>query len=244
MKHFNHILYITLAVLLCNAIVACKSSNDIKGTFSLSCGNVLSLVEGENEIIKVNGADVFTIDTDNDNAACVKNDNNTITVTGVKLGDCVLTVIRDDGEKRTCKIIIEKSIAQKDFEIISTPRVENWMPETVNTETTPALQVTFEKGIDAAGRRIEGMTTLGFYFTDTYASYTTEKGAYCRLSAQSDFTQRGILPNGMVAIYTPGQAVQHYMCEKVEIVNILNNRLWIIASMPGRPDLRIVTEAF
>ncbi|MBR6757786.1 MAG: hypothetical protein IKM35_04865 [Bacteroidaceae bacterium] len=244
MKSITHILYVILVALWCSATVACRPDNDTKGTFTLSCGNNLNMVEGENEIIMVNGADVFTISTDNDKAKCVKNDNNTITVTAMKLGDCTLTISRNDGEKLTCTITIGKSVAQKDFEIISKPRVENWMPETVYTATTPALQVTFETGIDAAGRRIEGTTTLGFYFTDVYASYTTEAGAYCRLSAKSDFTQRGTLSDGMVAIYTPGQPVKHYMCEKVEIVNILNDQLWIVASIPGRPDLRIVTEVF
>lgn len=236
MNKMIRIVYMGVFISLLSAMIACNPSDEGKGKFSLSCGSALNLIEGATEIITVNGADEFTITTDNNNAQCIRNDNNTITVTGVKVGKCTLTVTHSNNTKLTCAITISKSSAQMDFEIIPTPRVENWLSETLYTETTPALQVTREVGINAAGHYVEETTTYGFYFTET--------GAYCRVSAQSDFTQRGIQPNGMVAIYTPGQEVEYYLCEKLEIVNILNGKLWIVASMTSRPDIRIVTEIF
>ena len=80
------------------------------------------------------------------------------------------------------------------------------------------------------------MSTYGFYFIET--------GAYCRISARGDFTSRGIQPDGMVAIFTHGEPIRYYLCDKVDVVNILNGKVWIIASMPQHPDLRVVTETF
>ena len=54
------------------------------------------------------------IETDNSNALCTK-DGNHITVKGVKLGSCILTVTAENGEQATCTITVEKSAAQKDF---------------------------------------------------------------------------------------------------------------------------------
>ena len=236
MKSISNIIYTTIVVLLIGMTVACKPDGDTGGKFSLSCGDKLTLIEGETEIASVQGVEQFVVYTDNDCVAWVVNDNNTIAITAVKVGSCVLTVTRNDGEQLSCAITVTKSAAQKDFEIISTPRVENWLPQTVNTETTAGLQVTFESGIDAAGRKIEGMSTYGFYFTET--------GAFCRISARGNFTSRGIQSDGMVAMFTPGEPICYYLCDKVDVVNILNGKVWIVASMPQHPDLRVVTETF
>lgn len=230
-RHF----YVAIVMLLSSVTVACIE-DDRDGEFSLSCGDKLTIVEGETELVSVRGTDAFTITTDNDRVSYVVNENNTIVITGVKVGDCLMTVKPSDGEQLTCTITVLRSAAQKDFEIISIPRVENWLSETVNTETTPGLQVTFESGINAAGQHIYGVSSYGFYFTET--------GAFCRISARGSFAERGVQADGMVAIYNPGEPVNYFLCEKLEVVNILNGKLWIVASIPQHPDLRIVTEVF
>lgn len=225
---------IVLLSMLISLFVACGPKENID-KFALSCGAALTVTEGESEIISVQGGGNFLVATDNAFAGCVKN-NATITVTGVKVGQCRLTVTAEDGEKIVCTITIERSAAQKDFKIFSTPRVENWLDEVVETEKTAGLQVTCEKNIDAAGLAATGCTTYGFYFV--------EGGAYCRLSAKGNFNSTGLLSDGMVAIAREGEPAQYYLCEKVEVVNHLNGKSWIVASMPSRADLRIVVEVF
>ncbi len=203
---------------------ACE--NNDKNKFALS-ETELTLVENEQAVISVSGGESFVIKTNND---CIKCETNgtMITITGIKVGQADMTVTMGS-EQLTCKITVERSAAQKDFEIFSTPRVENWMPETVRTEDTPGLQVSCEEGQG-------GETIYGFYFLET--------GEYCRLSADGDFTQRGMCRNGVVSMRNKNGEVQHYMCDKVEVVKVLNGRVWIVASFPAHPDLRIVTENF
>lgn len=236
MKKIYNLIYNVVIVLSLFNVVACEPKGERDGEISLSCGEALSIVEGETESISVSGVDDFVFTIDNNNVSCERNAS-TISITGIKVGDCRLTVTDKDREHSvTCVITVVKSAAQKDFEIISTPRVENWLPETVKTETTDGLQVTCEAGIDAAGRKADGATTFGFYFI--------EEGAYCRLSAVGDFSVRGKLTNGMIAIQESGAQVQYYLCRTVEVVNVLNGKSWIVATTDSRPDLRIVTEVF
>ena len=225
---------IVFLLMLVSLFVACGPKENID-KFALSCGATLTVAEGASEVISVQGGGDFLVATDNAYAGCVKN-NATITVTGVKVGQCRLTVTAQDGQTIVCTITIERSAAQKDFKIFSTPRVENWLDEVVDTEKTAGLQVTCEHNIDAAGLEASATTTYGFYIL--------ESGAYCRLSAKGDFNKTGVLTDGMVAIAREGEPTQYYLCEKVEVVNNLNGKSWIVASMPSRADLRIVTEVF
>lgn len=217
-------------------MVACNPENGEKANrFALSQEAVV-ITEGETVVINVSGGTDFTISTDNDYARCEKNSNATISVTGIKVGKCILSVKKGD-DSLTCAITIEKSAAQKDFEIYSTSRVENWQPETVNTETTAGLQVTCERGVDASGWELDdNTTTYGFFFTET--------GSFLRLSAEGNFGARGKLSNGVVAIQEQGAQVQYYLCESVEVVKVHNGKSWIVATMASHPDVRIVTEAF
>lgn len=229
-------IYLSIVVVLVSLLaVACNPEKEDSNGVKLSCGATLALTEGAVEVVTVSGAATYDITTSNSYVQCDKS-GNTITLKALKVGECRLTVTGDDGTTATCVITITKSAAQKDFEIHSTPRVENWLDQPVNTETTPGLQVTYEYGIDAAGLPVEGVATFGFYFTET--------NTYCRVSARGDFMKRGTLDDGVVAMGTHGEPAQYYLCEKLEVVNVLNDKAWIVASMEGRADLRIVTEVF
>ncbi len=216
---------------------ACTPDKGINANLFAINPDVLTVAESETAIIAVSGGTDFDISTDNGNAACTKNSDATISVTGVKVGSCTLTVTKGD-ESLTCQITIERSAAQKDFLIYATPRVENWLSETLNTETTPGLQVSCEKGIDASGwERDDNTTAYGFYFTET--------GQFLRLSAEGDFSARGTLNNGIIALRdNNNSAVEYILCEKVSIDKVSGGKLWITASMPSRSDIRIVTETF
>lgn len=123
---------------------ACTPDKGINANLFAIQPEALTIVEGETATITVSGGTDFDISTDNSNATCVKNSDATISVTGLKVGTCTLTVTKGN-ESLSCKITIERSAAQKDFLIYATPRVENWLAETLNTETTPGLQVSCEK---------------------------------------------------------------------------------------------------
>ena len=66
-----------------------------------------------------------------------------------------------------------------------------------------------------------------------------------RLSAEGDFSVRGTLNNGIIALRdNNNSAVEYILCEKVSIDKVSGGKLWITASMPSRSDIRIVTETF
>lgn len=218
------------------SLVACSPENgDEANKFALG-QEAIVITEGETVVLTVSGGTDFTISTDNDYALCEKNSDASISVTGVKVGKCILSVTKGN-TTLTCTVTVDRSAAQKDFEIYSTSRVENWLSETVNTETTPGLQVTCEKGVDASGWELnDNTTTYGFFFTET--------GCFLRLSAEGNFNARGKLSNGVIAIQEEGSQVQYYLCESVEVVKVLNGKSWIVASMASHSDIRIVTEVF
>lgn len=224
-----------MVLLMSLLVAACNPEKEKISGVTLSCGATLSLTEGAVEMVTVSGVATYDVTTNNGYVQCSTSDN-VITIKALKVGECRLIVTGDDGSTATCVITIAKSAAQKDFEIHSTPRIENWQDEPINTETTPGLQVTYEYGIDAAGLPVEGVATFGFYLT--------ESNNYCRVSARGDFMKRGTLADGVVAMGIDGEPAQYYLCEKLEVVNVLNDKAWIVASMEGRADLRIVTEVF
>lgn len=223
-----------IAVFFLLLIAACRPDASLD-KFSLSCGSALTIREAEQSVIEVRGGGNYAIETDNRNAACNKN-GNIITVDGVKVGQCTLIVTSEGGEVATCVITIEKSAAQKDFLVFSNPRIENWMPEPVYVERTDGLQVTCEKDTDVAGAYAPGTTTYGFYFVET--------GEFCRLSAPGDFTAKGNIAGGIVAIGGNNKSTQYYLCENVAVLNVLNGKAWIEASMSSRSDIRMVVELY
>ena len=233
----KHCAWLIAAIAGITLFAACNPDKGIDANRFAIQPDALTIVEGETATITVSGGTDFDISTDNSNAACTKNSDATISVTGLKVGTCTLTVTKGT-ESLTCSITINRSAAQKDFLIYATPRVENWLAETLNTETTPGVQVSCEKGIDASGwERDDNTTTYGFYFTET--------GQFMRLSAEGDFTARGSLSNGIVALRDNNNSIVEYiLCENVSIEKVSDGKVWIIASMPSRPDIRIVTETF
>lgn len=230
MRQQYNILHLLWVVVTMTLVTSCSDSQTVP--FALSCGESMTIAEGATEIIEVRGGGDFTFTVDNKMVSCEKR-NNALYVTGVKVGKSLLTVVSEGGKQLTCTITVD---GKSDFLIYSTPRVENWLNETVYTEETPGVQVTCERNIDASGEDAAGVTTYGFY--------NLENGAYCRLSAQGTFDQEGVYSQGVAAIALPNEKVQYYLCEKVEIVKAYENRLWIVATFASRSDLRIVTEIF
>ena len=234
MKYINRISHTLVAVIVLLVMAACTPDAP-QDKFSLSCGAALTLAEGEERDVTVIAAADYTAVVDNHNVSLVKN-GATLTLKGVKVGKSVLTVTAADGEELTCTITVDKSSQQKNFIVISTPRVENWLDATLNTETTAGLQVTYETGIDAAGMSHAAASTYGFYFVDT--------DQYMRISAKGNFAEKGVLAEGMLVMTAPDGTPQYFLCEKVEVVKVSDGKSWIVVSMPNRSDLRIVTESF
>ena len=75
---------------------ACTPDKGINANLFAINPDVLTVAESETAIIAVSGGTDFDISTDNGNAACTKNSDATISVTGVKVGSCTLTVTKGD----------------------------------------------------------------------------------------------------------------------------------------------------
>lgn len=234
MMQMERNIFIPMSFVVMMLLVACQP-NVTTDKFSLSCGSALSVKENDTDIIEVIAGGDYIIETDNRNALCTK-DGNHITVKGVKLGSCILTVTAENGEQATCTITVEKSAAQKDFLIFSDPRVENWKDTPVYVENTDGLQVTCERDTDVAGYHSPGTTTYGYYFV--------ESGQFCRLSAPTDFAEKGDFQGGVVAIGDGNNDTRYYLCENVAVVKVINGKAWIEASMDMRADLRMVVELY
>lgn len=231
MKKDINILSFALTLSLILLLSACKPESD---GFSLSCGNKLTIAEGDVQTIQVNGGGDFSIKTNNNNAVCVKK-SNAIEVTGAKVGTTVLTVSDNGGTQLSCTITVTKSDAQKNFITDRTPRIENWLQHTVYTQTTAGLQVSRERNVDADGYVMEGSTTFGFYEIET--------GNFCRISAKGDFSTRGTYPDGKVAICNGGET-NYYLCDKIEVQKIYDGIAWIVVTCDELPEIRVVTEVF
>ena len=234
MRRISHIVAIATFIVCMLIVVSCKTETTLD-KFSLSCGQSLTLREGDTDVIEVVQGGAYTIETSNDNVLCIKDANN-ITVKAVKVGNSLLTVTAETGEQIECTIIVEKSAAQKDFQLFSYPRIENWKDSTVYVDKTLGMQVTYEHDTDVAGFYAPGNTTLGYYFIET--------GEYCRLSALTDFRSKGNFEGGIVAIGNGNNDTHYYVCEHVEVVKVHDNKAWVIASMNAHADLRIVIDLY
>ena len=234
MRRKSHIVAIATFIVSMLLVVSCKTETALD-KFSLSCGQSLTLREGDTDVIEVVQGGAYTIETGNDNVLCIKDANN-ITVKAVKVGSSLLTVTAETGEKIECTIVVEKSAAQKDFQLFSNPRIENWKENTVYVDKTIGMQVTYEHDTDVTGYYVPGNTTLGYYFIET--------GEYCRLSALTDFRSKGIFEGGIVAIGNANSDTHYYVCECVEVVKVHADNAWVIATMNAHADVRIVIDLY
>ena len=52
------------------------------------------------------------------------------------------------------------------------------------------------------------------------------------------------MAGGIVAIGGNNKSTQYYLCENVAVLNVLNGKAWIEASMSSRSDIRMVVELY
>ena len=150
-----------------------------------------------------------------------------------------LTVILDSGESHNYSFTISANSYQMGFTIDSTPRIESWISgSTVKTEETAGLQVSCEPGMDITGSPTDKSTrSYGFTYVET--------GKLLRFSAQGDFSQKGILNNGIMATRdNDNTPIQYEACTvSIEKVNDAG-KIWFTLQFTDRSDIRIVTEIF
>ena len=109
---------------------------------------------------------------------------------------------------------------------------------TVKTEETAGLQVSCEPGMDITGSPTDKSTrSYGFTYVET--------GKLLRFSAQGDFSQKGILNNGIMATRdNDNTPIQYEACTvSIEKVNDAG-KIWFTLQFTDRSDIRIVTEIF
>ena len=160
-------------------------------------------------------------------------------MTAIKEGKATLTVILDSGESHNYSFTISANSYQMGFTIDSTPRIESWISgSTVKTEETAGLQVSCEPGMDITGSPT-GKSTRSYGFT------YVETGKLLRFSAQGDFSQKGILNNGIMATRdNDNTPIQYEACTvSIEKVNDAG-KIWFTLQFTDRSDIRIVTEIF
>ena len=160
-------------------------------------------------------------------------------VSAIKEGKATLTVILDSGESHNYSFTISANSYQMGFTIDSTPRIESWISgSTVKTEETAGLQVSCEPGMDITGSPTDKSTrSYGFTYVET--------GKLLRFSAQGDFSQKGILNNGIMATRdNDNTPIQYEACTvSIEKVNDAG-KIWFTLQFTDRSDIRIVTEIF
>ena len=160
-------------------------------------------------------------------------------MTAIKEGKATLTVILDSGESHNYSFTISENSYQIGFTIDSTPRIESWISgSTVKTEETAGLQVSCEPGMDITGSPTNKSTrSYGFTYVET--------GKLLRFSAQGDFSQKGILNNGIMATRdNDNTPIQYEACTvSIEKVNDAG-KIWFTLQFTDRSDIRIVTEIF
>lgn len=221
-----------LFVLSAVMFVSCKDDSGNK-SFSLS-ESKLSLKVGETASVRVSGASEFIVEMTGV-IASYSVDGNIIYVEAKKVGTAALRV-SSGSETLECPVTVGENSAQIGFFANKTPRVEMWQSNTVNTETTAGLQVTYEKNVDASGWPASGCITLGFLYV--------ESGEFLRVSAKGDFDKIGELSDGMVAIKGSDNKIDYLHCDKVEVSKVTDGKSWITLEFPARSDIRIVKESF
>lgn len=221
-----------LFVLSAMMLVSCKDDSSNK-PFSLS-ESKLSLKVAETATIRVSGVSGFTVEMTG-NIASYTIDGNVIYVKAEKVGTAALRVL-SGSETLECQVTVSENSAQIGFFADKTPRVEMWQPNTINTETTAGLQVTYEKNVDASGWPASGCVTLGFLYV--------ESGEFLRVSAKGDFDKMSELSDGMVAIKGSDNKIDYLHCDKVKVSKVSDGKSWITLEFPARADIRIVKESF
>ena len=192
----------------------------------------------ESVSIKLPNSTSYTIMTNN-SAISYELSGKILTVTAIKEGKATLTVILDSGESHNYSFTISANSYQMGFTIDSTPRIESWISgSTVKTEETAGLQVSCEPGMDITGSPT-GKSTRSYGFT------YVETGKLLRFSAQGDFSQKGILNNGIMATRdNDNTPIQYETCTvSIEKVNDAG-KIWFTLQFTDRSDIRIVTEIF
>ena len=182
-KYIRYILTIATALLFFSA---CKDDkNESQPTDFI-------LRVDESVSIKLPNSTSYTITTNN-SAISYELSVKILTVTAIKEGKATLTVILDSGESHNYSFTISANSYQMGFTIDSTPRIESWISgSTVKTEETAGLQVSCEPGMDITGSPTDkSVRSYGFTYVET--------GKLLRFSAQGDFSQKGILNNGIMA---------------------------------------------
>ena len=182
-KYIRYILTIATALLFFSA---CKDDkNESQPTDFI-------LRVDESVSIKLPNSTSYTITTNN-SAISYELSGKILTVTAIKEGKATLTVILDSGESHNYSFTISANSYQMGFTIDSTPRIESWISgSTVKTEETAGLQVSCEPGMDITGSPTDkSVRSYGFTYVET--------GKLLRFSAQGDFSQKGILNNGIMA---------------------------------------------
>lgn len=228
-KYIRYILTIATALLFFSA---CKDDkNESQPTDFI-------LRVNESVSIKLPNSTSYTITTNN-SAISYELSGKILTVTAIKERKVTLTVILDSGESHNYSFTISANSYQMGFTIDSTPRIESWISgSTVKTEETAGLQVSCESGMDITGSPTDKSTrSYGFTYVET--------GKLLRFSAQGDFSQKGILNNGIMATRdNDNTPIQYEACTvSIEKVNDAG-KIWFTLQFTDRSDIRIVTEIF
>ena len=218
-KYIRYILTIATALLFFSA---CKDDkNESQPTDFI-------LRVDESVSIKLPNSTSYTITTNN-SAISYELSGKILTVTAIKEGKATLTVILDSGESHNYSFTISANSYQMGFTIDSTPRIESWISgSTVKTEP----------GMDITGSPTDKSTrSYGFTYVET--------GKLLRFSAQGDFSQKGILNNGIMATRdNDNTPIQYEACTvSIEKVNDAG-KIWFTLQFTDRSDIRIVTEIF
>ena len=153
--------------------------------------------------------------TTNNSAISYELSGKILTVTAIKEGKATLTVILDSGESHNYSFTISANSYQMGFTIDSTPRIESWI----------------------SGSTVKSTRSYGFTYVET--------GKLLRFSAQGDFSQKGILNNGIMATRdNDNTPIQYEACTvSIEKVNDAG-KIWFTLQFTDRSDIRIVTEIF
>ena len=231
MKIEQYIRYIVASLIALSLLCGCKEEKEE------SQQTAFNLRVDESVAFKLPKSTTYTLTTDNPIIDYTRS-GNVLTVTALKEGKALLTVVLDSGESRNYTFTITANAYQIGFTINSTPRVESWTGSSLETEKTAGLQVSCEPGLDITGSTASATTR-------SYAFLYPETGKLLRFSAEGDFTQKGSLSNAIVATReSHNDPVQYENCTAtIEKVNS-EGKIWFTLQFADRKDIRIVTEVF